>query len=440
MITALGFIEDGFRLAIGTADGSVDIFPLFGEQEEYMSMINSQDYKSFYEKVEDNPVLTYSPSYSAVERIWEASLNKAKKLLSMSQKDTAIKILEPFKSVPKKSKFITQILKDFDQYTIFQKYVQEGRYALAYSMSKQYKVFQESEAYKKMEKRWKMVFMKAQELILSKNGEEQARELLNPYRGISEKSILIGQLFAERKMYIYFKKLIAQKDFVKMFELVRNHSFLTEFSEYQAVLDYADKIYLKAQEEYINGNYISAQKLTQMLKDFPDFEEEAQEMQDAIKAKKLFYDAIQADNLVNAFAYMSSYPLLYETKEGMKLEEDWNEVVDVALKFAAKGDAMSIKEALSDYLSIDSKYEAMANLYQQCYNVQLEQALKSKKDANIIEAGMKNYLSIFGNDDFIIYYIDRYNTAYNKTFSHENQSIGELSSWTPSKIVKSIFT
>jgi hypothetical protein len=117
-------------------------------------------------------------------------------------------------------------------------------------MSKQYEIFQESEAYKKMEKRWKMVFMKAQELILSKNGEDQAKQLLAPYRGISEKSILIGQLFAERNMYVYFKKLIAQKEFVKMFELVKNHSFLTEFSEYQSVLDYADKIYFKAQEEY----------------------------------------------------------------------------------------------------------------------------------------------------------------------------------------------
>jgi hypothetical protein len=439
-ITALGFIEDGFRLAIGTADGNVDIYNLFGDQEEYMKMIKEQNYKEFYSVVDDNPVLMYSEAYKFVERMWEATLSKAKALLAKSKKKEAEKLLESFKKVSKKAKFINQILKDFDQYTIFQKYIQEERYPLAYSMAKQYEIFQDSDAYRKMEKRWKLSFMKAQELILSKNGEEQARQILNKYRGISEKAALIGQLFAERKMYLYFKKLIAQKDFVKMFELVKNHSFLTEFSEYQAVIDYADKVYIKAQQAYMKGDYLTAQKLVSLIKDFPDYTEEAQEMEDAIKAKKLFYDAIQAGNLVNAFAFMSSYPLLYETKEGMELEDDWNRVVDIAMKYAAKGDAMAIKDTIQAYIDIDAKYEAIANLYQQCYNVQLEQALKKELPPNEIEMGIKNYLQSFGADDFIIYYIDRYNEKYQKTFSHENYVVGDITLWTPRLIVPSILT
>lgn len=437
-ITALGFIEDGFHLAVGTQDGNVDIYPLFGDQERYLQMIKAQEYKAYYEEVEENPVLMYSDSYRAAERLWEATLAKAKILLAKSQKDTAIKMLEPFKVVPKKSKFITQILRDFDQYTVFQKYIEEGRYPLAYSMAKQYTSFQESAAYLKMEKRWKLSFMKAQELILSKNGEEQARQLLSPFRGISEKSLLIGQLFAEQKMYLYFKKLIAQKEFVKMFELVKNHGFLKEFKEYQVVLDYADKLYIKSQEAYSEADYVSAQKLAGMLKEFPDFTEEAQEMEDSIRAKQLFYDAIHAGNLVNAFAYMGSYPLLYETKEGEELELQWSKLVDSALKFAAKGDAMAIKQSIEIYLDISAKYEAIANLFQQCYNNQLEQALRVKMDTDTIETGIKNYLSMFGDDDFILYYIDRYNSAHQKTFSHENESIGELTNWTPNLVVPSI--
>ena len=440
MITALGFIEDDFRLAIGTADGNVDIYSLFGDQVAYMEMIKAQDYKSFYEAVEDNPVLTYSQAYSAMERLWEASLTKAKTLLSSSQKEAAVKILEPFKGVPKKAKFINQIIRDFDQYAIFQKYVQEKRFPLAYSMAHKYEIFQDSAAYKKMQKHWKLSFLKAQELILSKNGEEQARQILAPFRGISEKAALMGELFAQQKMYLYFKKLIAQKEFVKMFELVKNHPFLKEFNEYQVVLDFADKVYIKAQQAYVDADYITAQKLIGMIQEFPDFAQEAQEMEDAIKAKQLFYDAIHAGSLVNAFAYMSSYPLLYETKEGIELEEDWNKTVDIALKYAAKGDAMKIKETLASYLDIDAKYEAMANLFQQCYNIQLEQAIKSETDADTIEIGMQNYLQMFGNDDFILYYIDRYNSNYKKTFSHESQAIGDITLWTPRLIVPSILT
>ncbi len=440
MITSLGFIENDFRLAIGTVDGNVDIYSLFGDQEAYLDMIRAQEYKSFYEAVEDNPILMYSQAYIAMERLWEATLTKAKALLSSSQKETAVKILEPFKSVPRKAKFINQIIRDFDQYAIFQKYVEEKRFPLACSMAQKYEIFQDSEAYKKMQKHWKLSFLKAQELILSKNGEEQARQILAPFRGISEKAALIGELFAQQKMFLYFKKLIAQKEFVKMFELVKNHSFLKEFNEYQAVLDFADKVYVKAQKAYLEADYITAQKLVGVIKDFPDFAEEAQEMEDAIKAKQLFYDAIHAGNLVNAFAYMSSYPLLYETKEGIELEEDWSRVVDIAIKYAAKGDAMKIKETLESYLDINAKYEAMANFFQQCYNIQLEQALKNEMDIETIEIGMQNYLQMFGNDDFILYYIDRFNTAYEKTFTHENESIGDITLWTPKLIVSSILS
>jgi hypothetical protein len=239
-------------------------------------------------------------------------------------------------------------------------------------------------------------------------------------------------------MYVYFKKLIAQKEFVKMFELVKNHSFLKEFNEYQAVLDYADKVYIKAQQSYVDADYIAAQKLIVLIKEFPDFAEEAREMEDAIKAKQLFYDAIHAGSLINAFAYMSSYPLLYETREGIELEEDWNKAVDIALKYAAKGEAIKIKQSLESYLDIDAKYEAMANLFQQCYNIQLEQALREKIDTETIEIGMRNYLQTFGSDDFILYYIDRYNTAHQKTFSYENESIGDITYWTPKLIVPSI--
>ncbi len=437
-ITALGFIEDGFRLAVGTMDGNVNIYPLFGDQNRYMEMIKSQDYKSFYAAVESNPVLMYSNSYKAVERIWEASIAKAKLLLAAAQKDAALKLLEPFRSVSKKNIFINQIIKDFDQYAVFKKYVEEGRFPLAYSMAKQYKIFEDSDVYRKMEKRWKVLFMKAQELILTKNGDEQARQLLAPFRGISEKAALIQQLFAERKMYLYFKKLIAQKDFVKMFELVKNHPFLKEFEEYHAVLDYADKVFIKAQQAYMQEDYITAQKLGEILDRFPDYAEDVQDMRDTIKAKKLFYDAIAAGNLVNAFSYLASYPLLYETKEGIELEAQWNTVVDSAIKFAAKGDAEGIRQSVETYLLIDAKYEAIATLFAQCYNVQLEKALIAKEDGKRIETGMKNYLAFFGEDDFITYFIDRYNSSYEKSFAAENQTVGDITSWSPKSIVASI--
>ncbi len=437
-ISALGFMEEGFRLAIGTIDGNVDVYALFGEQERYEEMIKNREYDLFYAAVEENPVLMYSKQYSHVEKIWEASMIKARKFLEAAQKENALKLLEPFQKVPKKSAFIKQFVRDFDRYSTFKQYVQEQRFPLAYSLVQQFPVFKDSEAYNMMEKRWKKNFLQAQQLILDRNGDEQARQLLMPYRGISEKAIAIQQLFAERNLYLYFKKMIAQKEFVKMFDLIKNHPFLMEFDEYQAVLDYADNLYIKTQRAYAEEDYITAQKIAGMLKEFPEYAIEAHEIEETIRIKQLFYEAIASGNLVNAFSYMVNYPLLYETKEGQHLEDQWNHVVDKALRLSAKGDALNIRHLIEPYLSVSAKYEAMANLYQQCYNVQLEEALKMRKEPAELEKGMKNYLAMFGEDDFIGYYIDRYNKTFQKNFNADEQSKGELSSWTPKAAVRSI--
>ncbi|MBN2896427.1 MAG: hypothetical protein JXK05_11125 [Campylobacterales bacterium] len=437
-VSALGFIEEGFRLAVGTIEGNVGIYPLFGDQAHLEAMLRQREYKLFYEVIERNPVLMYSELYKSAERLWEATIAKAKKLLGASEKNAAVALLEPFRSVPKKGLFINQLLRDFEQYATFQKYVVEGRYPLAYSMAKQFKSFEESDLYKKMEKRWRVLFMKAQELILTKNGEEEAKTLLAPFRGISEKAVLIQQLFSERKLYLYFKKIIAQKEFVKLFELVKNHPFLKEFEEYHAVNAYADKLFIKAQQAYLEEDYVTAQKVIAMLDSFPDFAAEVQQMRDTMKAKRLFYDAISAGNIKNAFSYLSSYPLLYETKEGMELERGWNDAVDTAMRHAAKGDTRALLGVIEAYQEVDVKYEVMAHLFAQAALTQLEQALLQRLPIITIETGMRNYLALFGEDDSIRYYVERYNMEFGQSFSIEGVLLGDLSAWTPKMILASI--
>ncbi|MGZ8556148.1 MAG: hypothetical protein ACXWVX_07210, partial [Sulfuricurvum sp.] len=302
-ITSLAFIESGFRLAVGTAQGNVRFYSLFGNQEEYMDLLRHRQYKEFYAILEENPILLYSKMYELAEKVWDDVLSKARNYLEKKEKVKAKELLGLFAGIPQKNAFILQMLRDYDKYAQFQTYTQEGRLSLAYSMAKQYTVFQDSEPYRKMEERWKKLFSKAQELILGANGEEQARTLLAPYRGISEKTLLIQELFTERRLYEYFKKVIALRDFVKFFYLVNNHPFLKEFTEYSTVVEYAEKLYMQAQMAYKGGELSTAKKACEILISFPDYSAEAHEMLDTIKVKHLFFDAIASENFLNAFSY-----------------------------------------------------------------------------------------------------------------------------------------
>jgi len=437
-ISSMAFIESDFRLAIGTVGGNVRFYSLFGEQEVYMDLLRQRQYKAFYLKVEENPILLYSKPYELVEKIWNDVLSKARIYLEKGEKPKAKELLELFSGIPNKNGLITQILRDYEKYAQFQISVQEGRLPLAYSMAKQYVVFQESEPYRKMELRWKKLFSKAQELILGVGGEEQARTLLAPYRGISDKTTLIQQLFAEKRLYEYFKKVITSRNFIKFFELVKNHPFLKEFSEYSTVMEYADKLYIQAMKAYQNNDLPVAKKSCEVLIHFPDYSKEANELLETIKVKHLFFDAIASENYLNAFSYLASYPLLYETTEAKKLESNWNNILDQALRYVVKGEIDGLRKHFEFYLPISAKYASMASVFAQCYSVQLEKKLRAHAPSSELENGIRNYVGLFGLDDYMIYFFNLYKHNYETHLDLQMIKHGSVDMWSPSMLVSDI--
>lgn len=431
-ITSLAFLSAPSRLAVGTAEGNIRIYLISGNEEKYMQMVREGQYKSFYNALEENPMLLFSKPYEAVEKIWHDCVEKARLHLEKNEREHAKEIFAPFGGVPKKHTFISQMLVSYEQYGLFQSYVEEGRYALAYSLAKQYPAFQESELYTTMEQKWKTLFFKAQELILTPSGEDQARELLAPYRGISEKTALVQQLFEQRRMYDFFRNVVAKQEYVKFFGLVKMYPFLKEFEEYTAVMEYADKLYAQALKAYASGEYSTARKACEILVSFPDYTHEAQEMNDTIRIKHLFYDAIDSNNLSNAFSYLSNYPLLYETAEAQVLERQWNNAVDKAQRSAAQGNASEMFAIFEPYFGIRDKYVAMASVMAQAYCVQLEQKIRSDTAQEIIERGIRKYVLVFGIDEGIVGIMDLFKRVSQSKLELETLKQGSPESWTPS--------
>lgn len=431
-LTSLAFLSNPFRLATGTSEGNVRIYSLFGNEEVYMQMLRERQYKAFYDALEENPILLYSKPYEAVERIWSDVLDKARGYLEKNERPKAKELLDMFAGIPKKNALITQMLRAYEKYTQFQGYAKEGRFPLAYSMAKQFPAFQDSDPYRKMELQWKKNFLKAQELILTPTGDDQARKLLAPYRGISDKTVHIQQLFEQRRMYDYMKKVIASRNFVKFFDLIKIYPFLKEFSEYGAIMDYADKLYVQAHKGYAQRDYATARKACEILAAFPDYAAEAHEMADTIRIKHLFFEAIANNNLSNAFSYLTTYPLLYETPEAQVLERQWNALVDQAQRFAAKGLASETLAVFESYFGISDKYTAMAWVIAQAYCVQLEQKLRIKAPQEVIEQGIRQYVGIFGIDEGINTVFDYFKNRYSTKLDLEKLKQGSPEVWTPS--------
>ncbi len=437
-ITSVAFLTNPIRLAIGTIEGNIHIYCLLGNEDIYIQMLRDRKYKLFYDALEDNPMLFYSKTYEVAEKIWLDTIEKGRAYLEKNERNKAKELFSPFIEIAKKNTFILQMLNSYEQYEQFEHCAEEGRLPLAYSLAKKYPAFQDTDLYSNMEMRWKKVFFKAQELILTPNGDEKAHELLSPYRGISEKTILIQQLFADRTMYLYFKKTIAQQDYVKFFSLINKYPFLKEFSEYTEVIDYADKLYIQSQKSYANGDYSTARKACEILISFPNYVTEAQEMMNTIRIKHLFYEAISTNNLSNAFSYLSSHPLLYETSEAQALERQWNNAVDKGQKFAAKGNAHDTLAVFEPYFAIRSKYTAMGSVISQAYCVQLEQKIRHNAPQKVIENGIRHYVGIFGADEGIKGIVDLLKRISQSKIDITSLRQGSLESWTPTNKIDDI--
>ena len=437
-ITSLTLLDNPLRLAVGTIEGKIRIYALQEDEAKYAQMIREQQYNTFYAAVEANPMLLYSEAYVLAEQIWLEVLEEARHCIEKSERQKLTDLFSLYSEVPKKNAIINQILSSYEKYEQFQTYVLEGHLPLAYSLAKQYSALQETELYLKLERRWKKLFFKAQELILETRGDEQARQLLAPFRGISEKTVLIQQLFEQRKMYAYIKKILGQHDYAKFFALVKMHPFLKEFAEYASVMEYANMLFFQAQKAYNNGDYATAKKACKILVSFPDFAKEAQEMEDTIRVKHLFYDAITSKNLSNAFSYLSTYPLLYDVPEAKLLEHQWNEIVDDARRFASIGSAQETLEIFQPYFDVRDKYAAMAAVISQAYCVQLEQKIQFKLPQEIIENGIQNYVEIFGIDEGIRSVCDYFKLLYQPTLDLEQLNQGSLQAWIPSNILHDI--
>lgn len=437
-ITSATFLIDPIRLAIGTVEGNVRFYSLLGDEERYTKMVKKGEFKPFYDALDDNPMLFYSKAYESAEHIWLDVIKKARSYLEQNERKKARELFAPFIEISKKKVLISQMLNSYEKYEQFEHCAEEGPLPLAYSLAKQYPSFQDSEHYRNMEARWKKLFFKAQELILTPNGDEKAEELLSPYRGISEKTTLIQQLFADRTMYLYFKKTIAQQDYVKFFSLIKKYPFLKEFAEYTEVMDYADKLYIQSQKAYAKGDYSTARKACEILINFPDYSTEANEVMNTIRIKHLFYEAISTNNLSNAFAYLSAHPLLYETSEAQALERQWNSAVDKAQKFAAKGNAHDTLAVFEPYFSIRSKYTAMGSVISQAYCVQLEQKLRHNAPQEVIEYGIRQYVGIFGADEGIKGIVDLLKRISQSKIDISILRQGSLESWTPANKIDDI--
>ena len=359
--------------------------------------------------------------------------------LQKGDKKRAELIFNQFKHMPEKNRMIQKLMKEYQEFPKFVKFAKEGKLSLAYGLANRFTSYKESSIYKALEKRWKASLAQAQKYVLNPNTVDKAKEILAPYRGLSEKTMFIQELMTKANVYKRFRDAMGKKDFRICSELIKRNPYLRELPEYDSLMKFADSLYFKAQKAVQEGNLNGAIKLFRVLQDFDEFKEESQNFMVDLETHVKFLNAVRDNDLATAFNMMALSEDLMQTDEGMRLQEMWNRDLHNANMAAVSGNIDGVKDALQQYMHIDSKYIALATTFALAYIVQLEQALQDGEERHIIENGIKNYVLNFGITEQIEEFYNTFKEKYPESkLSLELLKKGSLSMWRPTMIVNSI--
>ncbi len=438
-ITSLEFDNINNHLIVSCENGDLLFYNIYEGENHIKNLLKEKKYEEIQKYLEVNALLAYTKVYNLVSNLWENTLKKAILSLQKGDRKTAIALFSHFKNIPDKNKIMQQVIKEYAEFDKFVNLAKQGKLVLAYGLVNIHPMYKDSAIYKSLEARWQKAFALAQKHSLDPKGTEKAREILAPYRGISDKTKLMQDLFAQGEVYKRFKIAIGQKDFKIAFELIKLHRFLKEFPEYTTIMNYADTLYMKSQELIHIGDTHPAIKMLRILSDFPDFSTEVKELMLDIDTKQKFFKAIKDEDIISAYDMLDLSDSLQLTEDGKQLQQQWNNDLTAANNFAVDGNIHGIEETLKLYMTIGSKYMALGSVFGWCYMVQLENAINSKKDQHLIEEGIKNYILNFGLQDQILSLFEIFISKYPKSkLNLELQTKGSLNMWRPSMIVNSI--
>ena len=438
-ITSLTFDNEDDYLIVGTEDGFILSYDILEGVNTLQNLLKEKQFELVQKIVEINPLLVYTEVYDMLTNYWENALEKAKIALQKGDQKKAMLIFGQFKHMPTKNKIIQKVLRDYAEFPKFVQFAKEGKLALAYGLAKKFPVYKESSIYKSLENRWKKVFAQAQKYVLDPKTVPLAKDILAPYRGMSEKTLLIQQVLSKADIYKRFRAAMAQKEFKICSELIKQNDFLRELPEYDTLMKFADGLYIKSQKFMQEGDIHAAIKILRVLQDFEEFKDEAHNFMIELESKAKFFQAVKENDIETAYNMMAVAEDLMQTEDGQRLNDMWNSDLHLANHEAAQGNVAGVQKAMQKYMNISSKYAALATIFAFAYMVQLEDALQKKVKRSIIENGIKNYILNFGLSEQIETFYHLFKDTYPDTkLNLELLQKGSFSMWRPSMIVDSI--
>ena len=334
-------------LLISLENGFVYYYNLLENESELLDYILKEDFKKAYELIDKNPFLKRSKGYEKLEKLVELKIKEAKKIFEIDP-IKGVASLQKLLEVPFLREKIQEIINHYTNLVKFKKAILSGNYVLAYELANKYPLLKETKYYEILEKKWELSLEKALKLLKERK-IIQAKEVLQPFRGVSSKLELIELVLKKYELIFLLKEKLAKRDFKGFFDLIKNHPELKKTKEYKKVIEYANRLYEKAKEYLKNEEFEKAKKIALTLSQIPPFEEKAEKILRRIEIILRFLSFISNKEYEKVFEYVRLYPFLKELKSYKEFIKEYEENVFKAEVLMGKGKKEEANKLLNSY-------------------------------------------------------------------------------------------
>ncbi|RAX59352.1 hypothetical protein CCZ01_00485 [Helicobacter monodelphidis] len=417
------FFSEQF-LFVGAIDGTMLAVDYNRGQVELEAAIRVKEYKKAREMIEQNLFLTIHPLMKVFDEDWPQILENAVKLLNGKKIQEATELVEPFIYDQRKAQEFDFYLMQQGAVREFAECVKNKEYVKAYDLTLTNKFLVNTLAFMQLEAAWNRSFMQAKKM-LEENPTlnlRQAEACLKPFAS-SVKKELISQMLKNSKVFTQAEDLIKARDFKGYFSLINQYGFLRETELFKKVTLLGEKSMGDLLQKEQDGAFERAEEIAKFLQIFPSFKRSATERIIIIQQKRYLLNAIDTDNITQAYAIVEEHKSLRSMSQFKEFAQKFETVFEKAKEAAFAGRPKGTMIAFGAYMEVPFWIDRIASLLKIAYLHEIENKI-SKGRINW-RVTLKRFIDRYGRDDALKALIEQHNLEEEmKEFQEEGNFVG----------------
>ena len=401
---------------LGGVNGEILVIGYMDNDEQFYRACEAKNYAEASRALEENIFLSLLPCAKVFDTDWEGVLKEAIALLGEDKIDEALALTAPFTkhNLAKKNAFGVYLDKK-DSVKKFKELVRGGAFEEAYNMTLSAKFLLKTSYYEALEDAWHRAFNNARKALEDGNFDVAKRHL-EAFMKTPKKDTAM-QLLNNLHIFLDADSFIKEQNFKEYFALVGNFSYLKECVLYKKVLALGMSFFDKLLEAKNANNYAEFERIYAFLLNFPSYRDAIVALNIAVAKKKEFLSLISQNKRAEVYKLASECEELQYLAEFKAFSAEFEGVANNAIDLAQKGEVAHLGEIFGEYLKIGFWSERVKSIYQMAYLAEFEANMGAQINW---EQSVKNYIQIFGKDDDIDAFCEKYafNFEFGDFFKH----------------------